>query len=90
MLIDDFTDAPDTRGRVLSDQVMGGVSQGQAGFGADGARHFVRLTGTVSTENRGGFLQVRRTLPALPATAQGFEITVRGNGQRYFLHLGFG
>ena len=39
----------------LADTVMGGVSQGRAEF-SNGA---LRLTGQVSTENNGGFIQVR-------------------------------
>ena len=39
----------------LADTVMGGVSQGRAEFSSDA----LRLTGKVSTENNGGFIQVR-------------------------------
>lgn len=68
----------------LSDQVMGGRSQGGVDFDGDA----IRLRGRVSTENRGGFLQVRTRLAApLPETAAGLIARVRGTPQRYFLHI---
>jgi hypothetical protein len=72
----------------LSDAVMGGVSEGQARLETEAGIDFVRLTGTVSTENRGGFLQVRTQLDGgLPADARAIHLRVRGNGARYFIHL---
>lgn len=74
--------------RFFTDQVMGGVSTGEARVkGPEGARH-LSLTGMVSTENRGGFIQARVDLDGpFPAGARGVVIRVRGNGQRYFVHL---
>lgn len=72
----------------LADTVMGGVSRGQARLETADGVTFVRLTGRVSTENRGGFVQVRTALPdGLPGDAAALRIRVRGNGERYFLHL---
>ena len=74
--------------RFVSDRVMGGVSEGQARFETENGAAVLRLTGDVSTANRGGFLQVRHNLTAaLPATTQGVLLRVRGNDQRYFVHL---
>ncbi|WP_172841116.1 CIA30 family protein [Rhodovulum sp. P5] len=70
----------------LSDQVMGGVSEGGARYGEKGGTGFLRLTGEVSTQNRGGFLQMRRDV-AVPPAAQGIRLKVRGNGRRYYVHL---
>ncbi|MBY6201919.1 CIA30 family protein [Maritalea mobilis] len=68
----------------LADTVMGGVSQGQARL-EGGA---IRLTGTVSTENRGGFIQTRTALPeGLSPGTTALRLRVRGNGERYFIHL---
>lgn len=68
----------------LADTVMGGVSQGGARI-EEGA---LRLTGTVSTANRGGFIQARIALPdGLPEGATALRLRVRGNGERYFIHL---
>ncbi|MBF9057799.1 NADH ubiquinone oxidoreductase [Rhodobacterales bacterium HKCCSP123] len=68
----------------LADTVMGGVSEGQARI-EDGA---LRLTGRVSTANRGGFIQARTGMPdGLPAGVTALRLRVRGNGERYFVHL---
>jgi hypothetical protein len=67
----------------LADTVMGGVSEGAARM-EDGA---LRLTGTVSTENRGGFIQVRTDMDGAPEGSRGLRIEVRGNGEAYFIHL---
>jgi hypothetical protein len=68
----------------LADTVMGGVSEGQARL-EGGA---LRLTGRVSTANRGGFIQARTEMPGgLPAGAAALRLRVRGNGERYFVHL---
>lgn len=84
MLIDDFSDGLASGWRVFTDQVMGGVSTGSAKV-EDGALH---LTGTVSTANNGGFVQARLDLTDnLPANTMALRIRVRGDGQRYFLHV---
>lgn len=67
----------------LADTVMGGVSEGTARI-EDGA---LRLTGTVSTENSGGFIQARTEVDGAPDGADGLRIEVRGNGDTYFIHL---
>jgi len=68
----------------LSDRVMGGVSTGAAAFDDEA----IRLTGEVSTKNRGGFVQVRAGIDApWPEDAKGLILRVRGTPQRYFVHL---
>ena len=68
----------------LADTVMGGVSKGKAEFSA-GA---LRLTGQVSTENNGGFIQVRtRINQSDPVGKTGIKIKVKGNGEIYYLHI---
>ena len=42
-----------------SDQVMGGVSEGNTSLLQDGEMFYFRLTGDVSTKNNGGFVQFR-------------------------------
>ncbi|MDP2258905.1 MAG: CIA30 family protein [Caulobacter sp.] len=87
-LIEDFTMQPETRWRFFSDAVMGGVSSGRVVFAEDGGRSYARMTGTVSTANQGGFIQMRLDLGSPPpAEARGVRIVVRGNNQRYFVHL---
>ncbi len=87
-MFEDFETNPATRWDYIADTVMGGVSSGQVSFEANGTDSFARLTGTVSTANRGGFIQFRRQLDApVPADTGGIRLVVRGNGERYFIHL---
>ena len=83
-----FEDDPETRWSYFADSVMGGVSTGQATFVSEGSESFVRLTGYVSTDNNGGFIQVRTMVEnPLPAGINGIRLIVRGNGETYFTHL---
>ena len=87
MVLEDFQDGADGW-RYFSDQVMGGVSEGQAALGSDGDIAFTSLTGNVSTANNGGFVQVRRDLPSgLETDKTGLTLNVRGNGETYYIHL---
>jgi hypothetical protein len=80
----DYVTKPERAWRFFTDQVMGGVSEGRA----EAATGAIRLTGTVSTANRGGFIQVRTELETpLPAGSEAILIEARGNGERYFVHL---
>ncbi|MEQ9695120.1 CIA30 family protein [Shimia sp. SDUM112013] len=84
----DYTPPPPSQWEYLSDQVMGGVSTGSFRVEGQGDAAFVHLTGDVSTENRGGFIQVRTPLTTpLPETTSGLILRVRGNATRYFVHL---
>ena len=85
VLIADFADPAVTAQdwRFFTDGVMGGVSGGQAVI-ADGALH---LSGTVSTRNNGGFIQVRRDDTRLPAATTALRMSVQGDGQTYYIHL---
>lgn len=76
------------RWRFFTDKVMGGLSTGEMVFGQEDGHGFARMTGHVSTANRGGFIQMRQDLtnPPPEGTA-GVRLLVRGNGQRYFVHL---
>lgn len=87
-LIDDFASRPEDRWRFFTDTVMGGISVGRVAFPEDDGVAFLRLSGTVSTANNGGFIQARTALTqSAPADATGIRLVVRGNGQRYFVHL---
>jgi hypothetical protein len=76
---------------MVSDQVMGGVSDGKLTHEPLQGRVALRLTGTVSTENNGGFLQMARDLgdgTGMDASAfTGLELDVLGNGETYNIHL---
>jgi len=87
-MIENFTSNPETRWIFFTDQVMGGVSNGETAFVREGNESYVRLKGQVSTENNGGFIQVRTKLEnRIPQSAQGIVLTVRGNDKEYFLHV---
>ena len=87
LLLEDFRDTPELRWEYIGDNVMGGVSEGRVQFVSEDGEHALKLSGTVSTENRGGFIQARLALATkLPETAQGLWLKVRGNNQRYFVH----
>ena len=94
-LIDDFaTPGPSRLGtewRLVTDQVMGGVSTGRMERRVLDGRNALCMTGDVSLANNGGFVQVNLDLsPAgqLDASAfSGVRLVVRGNGEVYNLHL---
>jgi hypothetical protein len=65
-VIEDFRMQPETRWRFFTDEVMGGVSSGKVVFARDDGQPFARMTGRVSTANRGGFIQMRLDLTSAP------------------------
>jgi hypothetical protein len=87
-MIERFETGAEDRWRFFTDQVMGGVSSGRVTLLSEADRRFARMTGTVSTANNGGFIQMRLDLPpGVAEGATGVRLVVRGNGQRYFVHL---
>lgn len=88
MALDGFDPPAQARWEFFADSVMGGVSEGRMTFRTEGHVAFARLEGRVSTANNGGFIQMRLTPDSPPpATARGIRLIVRGNGERYFVHL---
>ena len=55
-MFEDFENGPATRWEFIADTVMGGVSTGTVSFRTEGQTSFARMIGSVSTENRGGFM----------------------------------
>ena len=87
-MIEDFKMEPETRWRFFTDQVMGGVSTGGVDFATEDGHAFARMAGRVSTANSGGFIQMRLDLANPPPEGTtGVRLMVRGNNQRYFVHL---
>lgn len=77
--------------RLVSDQVMGGRSDGTLEWSHLNGRDCLRMRGTVTTENNGGFLQMARDLAGGnvfdASDYTGVLLEVAGNGERYNLHL---
>jgi len=76
----------------VSDRVMGGVSEGQVSFTERDGRQVATLTGTVSLENNGGFVQMALDPDPRGGTFDasdwtGIMIEVRGNGESYEVRL---
>ncbi len=76
----------------VADTVMGGVSTGRVVAVTHAGRPAARLTGDVSTDNNGGFIQMATDLGAGGAVldASGFRavhMEVIGNGELYHLSL---
>ena len=70
----------------IADTVMGGVSEGSAVYVEEEAS--IRLSGTVSTKNNGGFIQVRTSLTPVGLNGnEGIRIQVKGNNEVYSIHL---
>jgi hypothetical protein len=80
------------RWQLVTDGVMGGLSQGRMAREMVAGRPALRLQGTVSLAHGGGFVQVALDLaPAggyLDAAAfAGIELDAWGNGETYDVHL---
>ena len=88
--------------KFVSDQVMGGVSEGNVSLEKDGDMVFARLTGDVSTRNNGGFIQLRSKVSLFNKPKmfqlihdadkdgkklQGVRLNVRGNGETYHVMI---
>jgi hypothetical protein len=95
LLVDDFAlpgeSSLGTRWQAFTDGVMGGQSRMDAGFVLDGDTTVLRMTGSVSLANNGGFIQVR-----LPLTERGFfdasaysaiAVETRGRPGMYYIHI---
>ena len=88
IMFENFESKPEQRWRYVSDRVMGGVSTGKVIYAQQEDIHYAHMTGTVSTLNNGGFIQLRANI-ARGSTAQvaGITLRVRGKPQKYFVHL---
>ncbi|GJL76922.1 MAG: hypothetical protein NMNS02_30280 [Nitrosomonas sp.] len=77
--------------RLVTDQVMGGVSSGNLTLDNYKDRDCLRLHGDVSTENNGGFVQIALNLAkdeSFDASAYaGIELSVSGNNEQYNVHF---
>jgi len=95
--IDDLSREPPlattgTRWRLVTDQVMGGISRGTMVRELVAGRTAIHMRGDVSLENNGGFVQIALDLApdsnAIDASAwTGLDLDVFGNDEEYGVHL---
>tara|TARA_Y100001970_G_C14207607_1_gene844989 strand:- start:1234 stop:1842 length:609 start_codon:yes stop_codon:yes gene_type:complete len=73
----------------FTDGVMGGLSEGKAIISNIGGKNCYHMTGNVTTENNGGFIQIRNQLnPAISTKDyKGIYFKVYGNNEEYSIHL---
>ena len=80
-----------TKWRLVTDQVMGGVSKGDLTQDSYKGRNCLRMRGNVSTDNNGGFVQIALDLvkdePFDASAYTGVELSVSGNNERYNVHF---
>lgn len=77
---------------LLTDTVMGGVSNGRLEATSIAGRPALRMTGLVRLDNDGGFIQMALDLakgggPVDASPWTGIELDLLGNGETYGLHL---
>jgi len=80
-----------TRWRLVTDDVMGGLSVASLSVEEYKGKRCLRMQGDVSTENNGGFVQIALPLgDGKPFDASGYtgvEIEVSGNTESYNIHF---
>ena len=87
-----FTEENARYWQYISDQTMGGVSNGQAILDKDSDMIFARLTGNVSTANNGGFIQIRTNFSFVDLIntnkdLKGVRLNTKGNGETYHIFI---
>ena len=86
ILKDDFTN--ESQWTYIADNVMGGISDGKVEFNLVDSNVYALLSGNVSTENNGGFIQIRRELKNIDLSkAKSIRIYARGNNEKYYIFL---
>ncbi|MCW8858698.1 MAG: CIA30 family protein [Deltaproteobacteria bacterium] len=80
-----------TEWRLVTDQVMGGISEGTLRLDTYNGQSCLRLQGEVSTENNGGFIQMALDLTTDKnfdaSSYSGIELKIAGNSEDYNIHL---
>jgi len=72
----------------VADTVMGGISTGGVAFKNIEGKTIAILTGNVTTENNGGFIQIRRDLRSINLdSVNSIKLIAKGNNQKYFVFL---
>ena len=80
-----------TQWRLVTDQVMGGVSNGELTLDNYKGKNCLRMRGDVSTDNNGGFVQIALDLtqdePLDASAYAGIELSISGNNEHYNIHI---
>jgi hypothetical protein len=81
-----------TQWQGFADSVMGGVSRINARYESENNESYLRMSGKVSLDNNGGFIQTRlfldpRGRPVDLSKYNGIRMKVRGQGDSYFIHV---
>ena len=73
----------------FTDGVMGGLSEGNAIISSIDGVPCYKMTGNVTTENNGGFIQIRTIIDPLIKTKDytGIYLKIFGNNKNYSLHI---
>ena len=88
LMFENFDNQKKVKWKFITDQVMGGVSIGKYEFKEENKIKFLRMTGKVSLENNGGFIQVRReVIREKPMPFKIISLNARGNNLDYYVHL---
>ena len=88
MVFENFKDKELKGWEFISDQVMGGISSGKYKLLEENDIKFLRMTGDVSLENNGGFVQVRKKFTEkIESNFKVIRLNARGNNSDYFVHL---
>ena len=86
ILKDDFTN--ENEWTYIADNVMGGISDGGVEFNLVDSNFYALLSGNVSKENNGGFIQIRRELKNIDLSkAKSIRVYARGNNEKYYIFL---
>lgn len=86
---EEFCENSTTKWCFVTDKVMGGVSEGSLNIKNEDGMLFYRMTGDISLENNGGFIQFRTKIDNHPQgeSFSGIRIRVRGNQNEYAVHV---
>ena len=86
---EEFCESGNAKWCFVTDKVMGGLSKGSLEVIREGNNYFYRMTGELSLENNGGFIQFRTKIENHPAdkSYEGVRMRIRGNNQEYAVHI---
>ena len=86
---EEFCEGGNAKWCFVTDKVMGGLSEGSLEIKKEGNNYFYRMTGELSLENNGGFIQFRTKIKNHPKNKsfKGVRLRVRGNNHEYAVHV---